>query len=275
MYYKSCVASKRKLSEHYACLNITVFNFFKAAQKKDHLLHGTRAWDGGAVTARLFTQSQTTLQDQRLMCDIGAKMESEERMKESNSEKGENMGRAKDKEQITNVQYRDTNVEVASKMGDVKEEKVEIQTKNTTYQETVEDNTQENTCPVQNPIKSPSLEESEAPFQHNLQQPHSPVENHKECWDSYDFLNPDSHETSKIQFNLASASNQMQPKLCSKCAEPYLHVPAGPCLIQAMQCPLLPYNGIYYYLPKHPLSTFEGEENDITKNILRNAKVKR
>lgn len=223
----------------------------------------------------MFTQSQTTLPDQRLECGVGAKMESEERMKESNSEKGENMGRAKDKEQITTVQSRDTNVEVASKMGEVKEEEVEIQTKNATYRERVEDNTQENTWPVQNIIKSPILEESEAPFQNRLQQPHSPVENHKECWDSYDFLNPDSHETSKIQFNLASASNQMQPKLSRKCAEPYLHVPAGPGLIQAMQCPRLPYNAIYYYLPKHPLSTFEGEENDFTKNILRNAEVKR
>lgn len=222
----------------------------------------------------MFTQSQTTLPDPSLLCGIGAKMETEERMNESNSEKGENMGCAKDKEQIATVQYGDTNVEVASKMGEVKEEEVQMQTKNATYQEKVEDNTQ-NTCPVQKTIRSPSLEESEAPFQHRLQQPCSPVEEHKECWDNSDFLSPDSNETSKIQFKFASANNQTQPKLSGECAEPYLRVPAGPGLIQAMQCPLLQFNARYYYPPKQPLSTFEGDKNDLTKNILRNAKVKR
>lgn len=258
-------------SSKYHCFQL----FVKAAQKKDHLLDGTRVWDGGTFTARMFTQFQATLPDPWLMSGIGAKMETKERMKESNSEKGENMGCAKDKEQITAVQYGDTNVEVASKMGEVKEEEVEMQTKNATHQDRVEDNTQENTCPVQKTIRSPSLEESEAPTQHRLQQPHSPVEEPKECWGKYDFLIPDITETSKLLCEFASANTQMHPKLSGECAEPYLHVPAGPGLAQAMQCPLLQFNAIYCYLPKQLLSTFEGDQNAFTTVILRNAKVKR
>lgn len=194
------------------------------------------------------------------MSGIGAKMETKERMKESNSEKGENMGCAKDKEQIATVQFGDTNVEVASKIGKVKEEDVEMQTKNSTHQERVEDNTQENACPMQKTIRSPSLEESEAPSQHRLQQPHSPVEEQKDCWDKYDFLIPDITGTSK-RCDFASAHSETNPKLSGECAEPYLRVPAGPGLTQAMQCPLLHCNAMYCYLPAQPLSTFEGDQN--------------
>lgn len=209
------------------------------------------------------------------MSDTGAKMETKERMKESNSEKEETMGCAKDKEQITTVQYGDTNVEVASKMGEAKGEEVEMQTKSTTHQDRVEDNTQENTSPVQKTIRSPSLEELEAPSQHRLQQPHSLVEEHKDCWDKYDFLIPDITETSKLVCEFASVNTLTHPKLSGECAELYMRIPAGPGLAQAMQCPLLQFNTIYCYLPKQPVSTFEGEQNAFTTIILRNAKVKR
>lgn len=208
----------------------------------------------------MFTQFQKTLPDLGLASGIDTKMETKERMKESNSEKGENMGRAKDKKQITTAQYGDTNIEVASKMGEVKEEEVEMQTKNGTHQERVEDNAQENTCPVQKTIRSPSLEESEAPSQNRLQQPHGPGEEHKDCWDKYDFLIPDITESSK-RCEFASAHSEVHPKLSGECAEPYLPVAAGPGLTHAVQGPVLHFNAMYCYLPKHPLSAFEGDQN--------------
>lgn len=206
------------------------------------------------------------------MSGIGAKMETKERMNESDSEKGENMGRAKDKEQITTVQYGDTNVEDATEMGEVKEEEVEMQTKNTTHQDRVEDNVQENPGPEQKSITSPSLEESKVPSEHSLQQPHGPIEERKEFWDKYDFLIPDVTETPELLCEFSSANTEMHPQLSGACAEPYSSVAAGPCLAQAMPCPLLQFNAIYY-LPKQPLSTLEGDQNAFTtfKEIIKSA----
>lgn len=223
----------------------------------------------------MFTQFQTTLPDPWLVSDIGTKMETKERMKESNSEEGENMGHAKGKELITTVQSGDTNADVASKMGEVKEEEVEMKAKNATYQDRVEDNIQEHTCPVQKTISSPSLEESEAASQHRLQQPHSLIEEHKDCWNKYDFLTPDMTEASKQLCEFGSANIQTHPKISGECAEYYLHVPVGCGLAQAKQCPLLQFNPTYSYFPKGPLSTFEGDQNAFVNIILKNLKVKR
>lgn len=65
----------------------------------------------------MFTQSQTTLS-----APVGAKTEMEERIKEPNSEKGENM------EQVSNLQHSETNVE-----------EEELAMKNATCQDRVED----------------------------------------------------------------------------------------------------------------------------------------
>lgn len=164
-------------------------------------------WDVGAVTARMW-----------LMSGIGANREMKERIKESNSKKGDIMGHAKDRP-ITTVQYGDTNVDVASKMAKVEEE-VQVQTKNATHHDRGEDNT-----------------------------------------DKYDFIIPDITETSHFPFELASANPQTHPKLSGQYAEPYLHFSAGCGFTQGMQRPLLQFNAVYCDLPKHPLSTFEGDRN--------------
>lgn len=72
----------------------------------------------------MFTQSQTTLS-----APVGANTEMEERIKEPNSEKGENM--------VSNLQYSEKNVEFGSKM--TKVEKKELEIKNVTCQERVVD----------------------------------------------------------------------------------------------------------------------------------------
>lgn len=202
------------------------------------------------------------------MSGRGAKMETKERMKESNCEKGGNTERAKDKELISTPQYGDTNVGAASRTVQVKEEEVEMQTEKETHHDRMEDTGQENTCSVQKTTRSPSLEESETPSHPRLQRPHSPVEEHKEFWDTYNYLIPHIPETSGLLREFAPASTQGHPKLSGECSEPYLAVPAGPGLAQPMQCPLFQFHPIYGFLPKQPLSTFEGDQNALTTIIL-------
>lgn len=198
------------------------------------------------------------------MSGVGAKMETGERVKESNCEKGENMGLTRDKEQITNAQYRDANVGAASRMGEVKEEEVEMQTKKATPQDRVEDNSQENTCLVQKTTKSTSLEESEIPSDHRPQ-PHSLAEEHKDRWDRCEVLIPHITETSELLCEFAPASTQMHPGV--RGSEPYLPFPTGPGLTQAMQCPLLQFNAI------QPLSAFEGDRNALAAIIFKKLKT--
>lgn len=212
----------------------------------------------------MFTQSQTTLS-----APDGAKTEMEERIKEPNSEKGENM------EQVSNLQYSQTNVEFGSKMTKVEEEELEI--KNATCQERVENPQQtdrepklgsqlgrlllqdyipKTTHPVQ-AISSPSLEESAAPSDHRLQQTTSTVEKQKGSCDTNDFLVPGIAKNSQLPFGFASPNTATHP-VGVECEQPYLHIPARPVITQTMQHPPLLFNHRYCHFP---LSTFEGDQN--------------
>lgn len=240
-----------------------------AAKRENRLLNGTRVWAAGAVTARMFTQSQTSPV-------IGAKTETKERTKEPNSEKGENM------EQILTVQYSETNVEFASKMT-----KVEEELETATRQDRVEDpqqkaeggrvlttdaehkpgpllgyqhNTTEAARPVKKtPIRSPGLE-SVAPSEHRLQRTTSPVEEQNDCWDKHDFLFPDIDENSKLPFGFLSSNTETRPLSFSECAQPHPRFPARPVVTRAMPHPQLLFNATYFYPP----STFEGDQNAFT-----------
>lgn len=235
-------------------------------------------WDGSAVPARMFTQSQTTLS-----APVGAKTEREERIKEPNSEKGENM------EQVSNLQYSETNVEFGSKMTKVEEEELEI--KNVTCQDRVEDPQQtdwepklgsqlgclplqdyipKTTHPVQEAITSPSLEESAAPSDHRLQQTTSTVEKQDVSWDTYDFLVPGFAKNSQLPFGFASPNTATHP-VGVECEQPYLHIPARPVITQAMPHPPLLFNHGYC---QFPLSKFEGDQKMFRYIILLNWKVK-
>lgn len=243
-----------------------------AAKRENRLLNGTRVWAAGAVTARMFTQSQTSPV-------IGAKTETKERTKEPNSEKGENM------EEILTLQYSQTNVEFASKMTKVEEEELETATR----QDRVEDpqqkadggrvltdaehkpgpplghqhNTTETARPVKKtPIRSPSLEESTAPSEHGLHRTTSPVEEQNDCWDKHDFLFPDIAENSKLPFGFLSSNTETRP-LSAECAQPHLRFPAHPVVTRAMPHPQLLFNATYFYPP----STFEGDQNAFTAVI--------
>lgn len=222
----------------------------------------------------MFTQSQTTL-----AAPVGAKTEMEERIKEPNSEKGQNM------EQVSNLQKSETNVEFGSKMTEVEEEEEEeVEIKNATCQERVEDPQQtdwepklgsqlgsllvqdyipETTHPVQDAITSPSLGESAAPSDHRLQQTTSTVEKQNVSWDTYDFLLPGIAQNSQLPFGFASPNTATHPVV--ECEQPYLHIPAHPVTTQAMRHPPLLFNHRYCHFP---LSTFEGDQNFFRSIIL-------
>ncbi|XP_056867973.1 protein angel homolog 1 isoform X2 [Takifugu flavidus] len=185
----------------------------------------------------------------------------EKRIKEPNSEKGENM------EQVSKLQYSETNVEFGPEMTKVEEEELEI--KNATCQERVEDPQQtdwepklgsqlgrlllqdyipKTILPVQEAITSPSLEESAAPSDHRLQQTTSTGEKQKDS-----FLVPGIAKNSQLSFGFASPNTATHP-VGVECEQPYLHIPARPVITQVMQHPPLLFNHQYCHFP---LSTFE------------------
>lgn len=102
------------------------------ATKKDLLLpliNGTALCDGGAVTARTFTVSQTTLFEQHHDPIIGMKGEMKELVKEPSPEKEDSTMPNTDKEQLISVLYDARNTETASKMSEVQPEVEEEEAK--------------------------------------------------------------------------------------------------------------------------------------------------
>lgn len=218
-------------------------------------------WDGSAVPARMFTQSQTTLS-----APVGAETEMEERIKEPNSQKGENM------DQVSNLQYSETNVG---------EEELEI--KNATGQDRVEDPQQadwepklgsqlgrlllqdyipKTNHPVQEAITLPSLEESAASSDHRLQQTTNTVVKQKDSCDTHDtFIVPGIAKNSQLPFGFASPNTATHPVG----EQPYPHIPVRPVITQAMRHPPLLFNHGYCHFP---LSIFEGDQIFLRSIIL-------
>lgn len=212
----------------------------------------------------MFTQSRPTPS-----ALVGAKTETEERIKEPNSEKGQKL------EQVSNLQYSETNVEVASKMTKVEEGQLEI--KHSTRQDGVEDprqtdseyklesqlgrlrlqdHTPRTTRPVREMIGSPNLEELAAPT--------SPVEEQKDSGGKCDFLVPDIAENSPLPFGFLSPNAETHPPGV-ECAQPYSRIPARPVVTGAMRRPLLLFNDRYCHFP---LSNIEGDQNFFKAIIL-------
>ncbi|XP_040915892.1 protein angel homolog 1 [Toxotes jaculatrix] len=97
---------------------------FSEASKKSLLpavVNGTAVWDGGAVTTRKFTQSQTTLLDQWLSPSSETKGET----KEQNSEKEDDTRTDTDKAQLVAVLLKETENEVI-KTSEGPQERVEV-----------------------------------------------------------------------------------------------------------------------------------------------------
>ncbi|XP_070836203.1 protein angel homolog 1 [Chaetodon trifascialis] len=83
------------------------------------VVNGRAMWDGGAVTTRTFTQSQTALLDQCLSPSSGMKGERKERMTEASPEKEDDRRQDSDKEQLMAVQHEDRRNEAALKRSEV------------------------------------------------------------------------------------------------------------------------------------------------------------
>ncbi|XP_051252134.1 protein angel homolog 1 isoform X1 [Dicentrarchus labrax] len=125
------------------------------ASKKDlppEVVNGTAVWDGGAVTTRKFTQSQTTLLDQWLSPSSGTKGETKERMKEPSPEEEDHMRPDTDKEQLMAVLHEEAQDEAASKTSEVQPAVMEqeAETRN---------------GPQQDKVEAPKQEEKEITFQ--------------------------------------------------------------------------------------------------------------
>lgn len=80
------------------------------------MVNGTAVWDGGAVTTKSFTQSQTTLLDQWFIPSSGTEGETKERMKEPSPEKEDNTSHDMDKEQLMTVLHEETMNDATVKM---------------------------------------------------------------------------------------------------------------------------------------------------------------
>ncbi|XP_076603993.1 protein angel homolog 1 [Chaetodon auriga] len=92
------------------------------ASKKDlppEVVNGRAVWDGGAVTTRTFTQSQTALLDQCLSPSSGTTGETKERMTEPSPEKEDDRRCDSDKEQLMAVLHGDRKNVAALKRSEV------------------------------------------------------------------------------------------------------------------------------------------------------------
>ncbi|CAK6957098.1 protein angel homolog 1 [Scomber scombrus] len=95
-------------------------------------IDGTAVWDGGAVTTRKFTQSQTTLLDQQVNPSSGSKRETKERMKAQSPVKEDCKRPDTIKEQLMAVLQRETTfsqVQSAVKEGEAEMQEAQQQIK--------------------------------------------------------------------------------------------------------------------------------------------------
>ncbi|XP_034432298.1 protein angel homolog 1 isoform X1 [Hippoglossus hippoglossus] len=196
------------------------------------VVNGTAVWDGGSVTTRRFTQSQTTLLDQWLSPSSETKGETKERMKEQSSEKEDDAEIHTEKEQPVAVLREETEAIKTSesqqdKMEVPKQEEIHEQLcrKQNTEDATIspaeeispeqglgeklkclqtDDGTEESACPVQEQIQIHTMKESVIPSADIMQETTCPaqslpsveestVNQMTECWDEY-YVAPTAEE---------------------------------------------------------------------------------
>ncbi|GAA6213682.1 protein angel homolog 1 [Lates japonicus] len=164
------------------------------------VVNGTAVWDGGAVTTRRFTQSQTTLLDQWLSPSSGTKGETKERMKEQIPEKDDPRTHT-DKEQLVAVLRDETENKAVKIIREMQQDKVEVPpqedihvvllreqntedaiispTEDTSPVQALgaqlkclqtDDSTQETACPVQQQVQIHTMEESVTPTEDSIQE---------------------------------------------------------------------------------------------------------
>lgn len=239
----------------------------------------------------MFTQSQTTLSDPWLTPAIGAEMETEEMMNESNPEKGENVGPVADKEHSLTLHYTETTAEVAPRMNKAEEE---METKNTRHQDRVEDPTQSNGGKIESNVLDMkqnaegecvlTIEDTDSNLgsqlgglllKDNPLETTCPVQKTIRYPSLEEPVAPSQH---RLQHINAPADEPQEcwdnygfltPDIVGKKGrvQPYMHVPADPGFVQEVPSPLWRYNDISSYLPTEPLPAFEGDQNAFTSVI--------
>ncbi|XP_033497775.1 protein angel homolog 1 [Epinephelus lanceolatus] len=140
-----------------------------------------------------------------------------------------------------------------------------------------EDNNQETTCPVQEILKIPSLEEPATLAEPSIQEtPHTAQEQTQiqsfeesvtpaqetECWDEY--VAPAADElqsgesSSELVFSSLLSNTQSHLNLSGQHdTQTGWHFPAGPGLAEEMQCPLWQFPSVSYYPAVEPMVPFE------------------
>ncbi|XP_070776757.1 protein angel homolog 1 [Enoplosus armatus] len=272
------------------------------ASKKDlplAVVNGQAVWDGGVVTIRRFTPSQTTSLDQWVSPSSGTKGETKERMKEPSPEK-KDVGPDTDKEQLMAVLHDEKKDEAASKMSEVQpavkekeadtrdgqQDEVEAPKQGDgeiTIHQVLKQNTgdgsiftaedispeqalwaqlehlqtedsAQDTCPVQEQMQIPSVEESMTPAKSTAEV--------TERWD--EFVVPTADEmhgeesSSKLMFSSLLSNTEAHLKLSGQHdTQTGWHFPAGPGLAEEVQCPLLQFPAVSYYPPEEPTVPFE------------------
>ncbi|KAI3367788.1 hypothetical protein L3Q82_026625, partial [Scortum barcoo] len=251
------------------------------ATKKDlppAVVNGTAVWDGGAVTGRRVTQSQTSLLDQGRSPNSTAK----ERMKEPSLGKEDDIRPDTDKEQLMAVLHEETKNETASKMSEVQpsvkveeaetrdglqQDKVETLKREdggkTVHNEVflVEENTEEGLSPEQEHLEcmrtEDRIQETTCPMKEKIKMPSI-----NECWDEYvaptaNYMH-DGESSSKLIFASLLSDTQTNLQLSEQqYAQTGWHFPAGPGLAEEVQCPLWQFPAGSYYPPTELTVPFE------------------
>ena len=223
------------------------------------VVNGTAVWDGGSVTTRRFTQSQTTLLDQWLSPSSATKGETKERMKEQSSEKEDNAEIHTEEEQPVAVLREETE---AVKTSESQQDKMEVPKQEESHEELcrkpntedvtispaeeispeqglgeklkclqTDDGTEESACPVQEQIQIHTMKESVIPSADIMQETTCPaqslpsveestVNQMTECWDEY-YIAPTTEEMhdGTCSSNLVFASPLSNPQTHLKFSE--------------------------------------------------------
>ncbi|XP_023139140.2 protein angel homolog 1 isoform X2 [Amphiprion ocellaris] len=106
-----------------------LYPFSRYLTSRPSAVNGTAVWDGGGVTTKTFTQSETTPLDLWLSPNSDSKGQTKERVKKSNSEKEDVTRPDVDKELLMAVLHNTKN-DTALKMCEVQSEVEEIKTEN-------------------------------------------------------------------------------------------------------------------------------------------------
>lgn len=263
------------------------------------MVNGTAVWDGGSVTTKNFTRSQTSLLDQWLSPSSGTEGETKERMKEPSSEKEDHTSHEMDKEQLMTVLHGETKKDAGVKMSEgqsvVKERETEMRDQQqrdgveTLKQEEItilyevphgkqntgdgnifltESNNSEGALSAQLKCLQTKdvIQETTSPV-------HKPTQSIEvletptqitECWDEYTAHTADDMQVGTSSSEMAFASLFYNVQTHSNLsgqhnAQAGWHFAVGPGLAEEVRCPLWQFPAASYYPPVEQTLPFEGE----------------